>query len=297
MTIREALDAVLTDYRVHARRSIDDAAAKIRHLLAGLDPAADLASITVKRLLDYADARRAGRVGAKPNRKRKVENPVASPAQVNREIALLRHSFTLAGQPWVPGWKKLKEAPPRKGFFEWADFERVLAELPYIYRPALTFAYITGWRIASEVLSLRWEQVDFDKGMIELYEGETKSGDGRLFPLIPQLRTLLESQLEKRNGEYVFHRDGERIKEFTHECWNKACERAGMPGKKMHDFRRTAARNLFKATKDRQVSMKLIGHKTESVFIRYRITDETDLRDAAGALSKMLDQQCQKKAS
>jgi integrase len=55
----------------------------------------------------------------------------------------------------------------------------------------IEFAHITGWRITSEVLPLKWRQVDFDAGEVRLDAGTTKNGDGRVFPMTMELRRVL----------------------------------------------------------------------------------------------------------
>jgi integrase len=272
-TVGSALQAVLDDYELNENRSGKDAATRARTLLEFFDRERELATIEVSDLLSYAKARKAtGRANA----------------TVNHELAILRRGFKLSGVPWVPGWKALRWATPRQGFFELDEFERVVAQLPPHYRGPVRFAYLTGWRMHSEVMKLRWRQVDFDKGEVWLLDGETKSGQGRLFPMFPALRALLEEQAAGRRGEYVFHRAGKPW-QITHPVWDRACRDAKVEGRLMHDLRRTAARNLIKAGVDRQLAKTLLGHKTDSIFDRYRIIDDTDLRGAAGKLGVLLD--------
>jgi hypothetical protein len=47
-----------------------------------------------------------------------------------------------------------------------------------------------------------------------------------------------------------------------------------------HDMRRTAARNLRRAGLGDVEAMQITGHKTSSIFRRYSIVAESDLRDA-----------------
>jgi len=51
-----------------------------------------------------------------------------------------------------------------------------------------------------------------------------------------------------------------------------------------HGFRRAAVRNLERAGVPRSVAMRLVGHKTESVYRRYAIVSESDLREAVDKL-------------
>jgi integrase len=57
------------------------------------------------------------------------------------------------------------------------------------------------------------------------------------------------------------------------------------PGRYRHDFRRTAVRNMERRGVPRSVAMKITGHRTESVYRRYAIVSDADLREAARKLT------------
>ncbi len=199
----------------------------------------------------------------------------------------------------------LKEKNVRTGFFEPEQYQSVLAHLPAEIKPSIEFAYLTGWRITSEVLPLEWHRVDFAAGEVRLDRGTTKNGDGRVFPISAELRTLLQAQRAeherlKQSGvivPWVFFREiaegrgGNKkphpIVSFT-KAWRSACRAAGCPGRIPHDLRRTAVRNLVRAGIPERVAMMMTGHKTRSVFERYNIVSGGDLLDAARKLGERL---------
>lgn len=161
----------------------------------------------------------------------------------------------------------------------------------------MTFAYITGWRMGSEILCLQWRQVDVKAGTVRLEPGTTKTGEGRTFYMTSELRAWLEGQkalteaLQRQSGRiipWVFHRKGKPIGEFR-KAWKTACKKAGVPGRIPHDFRRTAVRNLERAGVPRSVAMKMVGHRTESVYRRYAIVDEAMLREGAEKLARLAE--------
>src|SRR6266850_2868386 len=172
----------------------------------------------------------------------------------------------------------------RKGFFEHDEFMALRSALPLELRPVVTFAYYTGWR-KEEVLALTWDRIDLQVRIVHLDPETTKNDDGRLVYLDGELLVVLTAVKRERDLLYphctqVFHRSGSGIKDFR-SAWDSACKAVGLEGKLFHDFRRTAVRNMVRAGIPERVAQQISGHKTRSIFDRYHIVSDADLREAA----------------
>ena len=66
-----------------------------------------------------------------------------------------------------------------------------------------------------------------------------------------------------------------------------------MPTRFLHDCRRTAARNLIRASVPERVAMLLTGHKSRAIFDRYNIIHEQELLEAGDQLVAYLEQHAQ----
>jgi integrase len=302
LTFDDAATDLLNDYRVNGKRSLVVVERRVTKHLTPFFKGRRMANITTADVRAYVAHRQ--KQGIVHHRTGKRIGDVSN-AEINRELALLKRMFSLAVQdgkllarPHVP---LLAENNVRKGFLEPEQLVAVLKYLPAELQPVIRFAAITGWRIDSEVLTLEWRNVDFTAGEVRLDPGVTKNREARVFPFTAELRSMLKKRRAehdrlKKAGKLVpqvFFRmvanerrgpkEPRAIVSLT-KAWKAACKKAGCPGRIPHDLRRTAIRAMVRRGIPERVAMTLSGHKTRSVFERYNIVSEVDLRDAARRL-------------
>jgi integrase len=289
VTFQNLVDMLVTDYKLNNRRSLKSAALNnVKHLRAffGFDKAID---ITPDRLKAYQLARREQK---------------ASVATINRECATLRRMFSLAIEAEKlarrPKFNMLGGEKVRQGFVEHEDFLRLVAELPEHLKPLVEFLYFGGWR-KSAARNLEWREVDMRGRTARLKAEDSKNGEPWVLPLSGRLWEIIQERAKARRLDcvYVFHENGKKIGDFR-KGWQTACVAAGLgafakkeegeqkkkrqrkkySGLIIHDLRRCAARNLSRAGVGEQIAMRVTGHKTSSMFRRYRIIDESEIREA-----------------
>jgi len=248
-----------------------------------------------------------------------------SDGSTNRSISALRRMFNLAQEDGkiqvndIPHFPTVAEAPPRQGFFEREDYDKLFAVLPDYLKLLVAIGYYSGMRLG-EILALEWSKVDFLHGVIHLLK--TKNGHPRDLPIVSQLRTLLMDQHAKSQPGcahvcFRFNRKGHAVKiQGFRKAWYSSCIKAELgkmvpakdrvtgellyapprgprskpkvkgeyEGMIFHDLRRTGVRNLVRAGVPQSVAMKCSGHETASVFKRYDITSGEDFAEAGRKL-------------
>lgn len=189
----------------------------------------------------------------------------------------------------VPHVPSLRVDNARRGFFERDEFERVVALLPKPIDDVARFAHLTGWR-KQEILGLSWAMVDRQQKVIRL--PRSKNGEGRVLPLVGELWKLVERRwsarvVGDRLAEWVFHRHGNPVRDIKH-VWHRACEEAGVPGRYLHDCRRTAARDMVAAGASPHEAMQVTGHRSLAMFERYNIKTTREAEKALVAREALL---------
>src|SRR5262249_24624150 len=168
----------------------------------------------------------------------------------------------------------------REGFVEKGELQAIVSHLEDAdVRDYVLWGFWTGMR-RGEIAKLTWAAFDKETWTLTLPGRITKNKKPRKLALEGPYREILKRGLAVRRPDcpLIFHRDGQPVKSFK-KAWVNACKQAGVAGLLFHDLRRTAIRNMIRAGIDRKIARTISGHKTESVFTRYDITDDDDLRD------------------
>jgi integrase len=307
-TIAELMDALKTDFRIRGKDSRQNLSNIAR---ARADFGATRAiSLTAEQVDRYIEDR--------------LQMGDAK-ASVNRVTQLLGQAYKLAGLPAPRIRRPSEKGNARQGFFSESEIRRVIGNLPAELQDFALFGWLTGMR-KGEIASLAWEDVDGD--VIRLRAENAKNGEARMIPLEGELAELIERRRAARQVKVdgiamicslIFHRDALAVMEFR-KSWATACCSAGVGqlvcphclgevteklncagcnrtwkreklkyvGRLFHDLRRSACRNMLAAGVPQTIAMKISGHKTDSMFRRYAIVSETDLRTALQRMQQYL---------
>lgn len=170
----------------------------------------------------------------------------------------LRHDL-LKDNP-LKNWHPSKEAP-RRSQLTVDDLKKIMAVAPEHLKWAIEVEFNLGTRPgASELLSLKWSDIDFDKGVVNVYATKTK--DWREIPISKEFRTKLLVMKQTAQTDHVVEYRGRAIKSLC-RSFSTACKKAGIPYEcEMYDCRHLFASLLLSGGADLAAVSKLLGHSS-----------------------------------
>lgn len=211
---------------------------------------------------------------------------------INREFQILKAMFNhcaseldpplISRVPKFP--KKLRESDPRSGWLDDEQYEVLQDHAGHVWlRGFLAVAYNFGFR-KGELLNLKVKQVSLKDRTIQLLPGTTKNDKGRTVRMTEDVyQRLAPCVKDKKPDDPLFTwEDGSPVIDFR-VTWTNMCQAAKV-SIMLHDFRRSAIRNMIRAGVSEKTAMRISGHVTRSVFDRYDIGSEEDLVQAAQKL-------------
>jgi len=205
----------------------------------------------------------------------------ASPCTINRELALMKHAYTMAIREWrwarenpVKMVRMEKEPPPRDRWLTYEDEKALLTVSPAWLRELISFAVETGCR-KDEMLSLLWRDVDLVKRVATVFG--KKTGDRRTIPLSDVAYRILLSKhnvrqtVQSLKESFVFcYPPGQKVSVHTlRTAFEHALKIAGIEGFRFHDLRHTFATRLSQSGVDPYMVQTLMGHKSFATTKRY----------------------------
>jgi integrase len=273
--VASLLSLMEADYLHAGYKSWDDAKARYNYHLRPAFGDLLASEITTDLLNEYVKERLADK---------------ASNGSVNRELSVLRRMFKLAHaagklQNLIAFPHLSEKGGIRTGFLEQAEYDKLKSHAePLWLRAILATAYSFGFR-RSELLSMRCSQVSLIENTITL--PDTKNGDPRVIAMTVEVRALIAACIEGKEPDAAVFTwaDGREVRDFR-ETWRGLFVAAGVSPRLFHDLRRSACRNMIRRGVDRDVAMKVSGHKTDAIFRRYNIVAINDLKDAALKIAK-----------
>jgi integrase/recombinase XerC len=170
------------------------------------------------------------------------------------------------------------------------DFQKLLDKVKEpMLRDLYMFASLTGLRL-SEILNLKWDNVDFDKRQITIANTETfttKTGRMRTIPMHDLVFNLLSARKGNAEG-YVFCKKGgfPLLKNFVSKKFKNAVRDAELSESlHFHSLRHTCASWLVDAGVSLYVVQNILGHANIATTQIYSHLSQNTLHESVNLLS------------
>lgn len=148
---------------------------------------------------------------------------------------------------------------------------------------AIRLLMLTGCRLR-EILYLRWEEVDFERGILNLPDSKT----GRKKVLIPGQALAILDELE-RCGDYVIaSKEPDKPRADLNRPWRRITQHAKLEGFRLHDLRHSYASVGAASGMGLLAIGKLLGHASPSTTQRYAHLADDPLRRASEHIASVI---------
>ena len=148
---------------------------------------------------------------------------------------------------------------------------------------ALRLLIFTGARLR-EILHLRWEAVDLERGLLLLPDSKT----GRKTIVLNGAARAILSTVPKTSAFVVPGKTPDRPRSDLKKPWELVCARADLRGLRLHDLRHTFASIGAGASLGLPIVGKLLGHSQPQTTARYAHLDADPLRRASDMIGDQL---------
>lgn len=188
-------------------------------------------------------------------------------------------------------WSKPGEEP-RRSRLTIEDLALIKECAPCHLQWALEVEFALGTRPGpTELLSLKWEAVNFKENYIEVYARKTKKW--RQIPISPEFKERLKAKKAQAKSEYIIEYKGKRVNKFQ-RSFRTACEHAGIDYPcEMYDVRHLFARTLLNKGADLAAVSRLMGHAsikmTADVYYNVQEREKRRAIDLLPSLNSVLD--------
>lgn len=185
--------------------------------------------------------------------------------------------------------KQFKEVP-RTRYLSQGEIERLLGVLDTYHNQRIAdlvrLLLLIGTR-KGELLSLRWEHVDLERGVLNLPDSKTGA---KVVILNPDAQAVFKRLGRGDFGGYVWPGDRGSITAPALDWhWQRVRQQAGLQGVRLHDLRRSFASVCASNGVQLQVVGALLGHKDLKSTQRYAYLYDETLRDAAAVVGKAIN--------
>ena len=205
---------------------------------------------------------------------------------VNRQRATLSKFFTWAigrgyhpGPNPVKGVMKFRESPGRTRYLAPEEAKKLILAAAHHLKPIIIAALHTGGRL-SELLALRWADVDLDRRVLVFRKETTKSRRERMVPIDDELLALLRPVRLGPGQDLLFEYNGRAMKNVR-TAFETARRKAELEDVHFHDLRHTFASWAVMNGLDIYRLQTYMGHSTISLTQRYAHLSGEFLQDGA----------------